>query len=289
MLNSRLDPSQKFETWAAQILSYNVSLRNTTSHMSEDQLRTQLEAALDEELRAIATEEKLTLVTDLRKWMGKIRDIDNRRQLDRKRMSVFWDEKMRAAKRHNTGTQYPSSTRNGFTRGNNAISASASTTYPPKLTDDKRKLLHEHEGCLKCRVFYAGHQADKCSVTLSGKDYKQRTVQDALRAKAAKSTTRAPPVASITEFTTDNSTASDLVAAIFPASTSVSSDNGSSDVAETSLSSVSANVPPPLKSKHLIWQCMLMNLSDNLRVKTRALIDSGAHMVLIHPNLVAQL
>ena len=94
MLNLQLDPSQKFEMWATQILSYNISLHNTTSHMSEDQLRTQLEAALDKELHAIATEEKLTLVTDLQKWMGKIRDIDNHRQLDRKRMLVFWDEKM---------------------------------------------------------------------------------------------------------------------------------------------------------------------------------------------------
>ncbi len=84
MLNSRLDPSQKFEMWAAQILSYNVSLHNTTSHMSKDQLRTQLEVVLDEELRTIAMEEKLTLVTDLWKWMGKIRDIDNHRQVDRK-------------------------------------------------------------------------------------------------------------------------------------------------------------------------------------------------------------
>src|SRR6266702_1450886 len=163
-------------------------------------------------------------------------------------MLVFWDEKMRAAKQHNTGTQYPSSTCNGFTCGNNATSTSTSTTYPPKLTDDKRKLLHKHEGCLKCCVFYTGHWADKCSVTLSGKDYKQQTVQDALCAKAAKSTTCALPVAYITEFTTNNSTASGLVVAIFPASTSVSSDHRSSDVAETSLSSMSANVPPLSKA-----------------------------------------
>jgi len=52
--------------------------------MSKDQLRTQLEVVLDEELRTIAMEEKLTLVTDLWKWMGKIRDIDNHRQVDRK-------------------------------------------------------------------------------------------------------------------------------------------------------------------------------------------------------------
>ncbi|KAH9014625.1 hypothetical protein EDB85DRAFT_1899126 [Lactarius pseudohatsudake] len=100
MLNSRLDPSQKFDVWAAQILSYNVSLRNTKSHMTDDQLRTQLETALDEELRIIATDENINVETDLRKWMAKIRNVDNRRQNERKRMANFWETKNRA-KRQN--------------------------------------------------------------------------------------------------------------------------------------------------------------------------------------------
>ncbi|KAH9024699.1 hypothetical protein EDB85DRAFT_1870020 [Lactarius pseudohatsudake] len=106
MLNSRLDPSQKFDVWAAQILSYNVSLRNTKSHMTDDQLRTQLETALDEELRIIATDENINAETDLRKWMGKIRNVDNRRQNERKRMADFWETKNRANKRQNIGTRY---------------------------------------------------------------------------------------------------------------------------------------------------------------------------------------
>lgn len=50
MSNACLDPSKPFKPWAAQILSHNISLHSTTSHMMDAQLHTQLEAALDEEL-----------------------------------------------------------------------------------------------------------------------------------------------------------------------------------------------------------------------------------------------
>lgn len=242
MPNSRLDPSQKFETWAAQILSHNVSLRNTTSHMNESQLRTQLEAALDEELRAMATEQNIDTETDLRLWMTKIGDIDNRRQLDRKRMADFFENSMRSAKRQNTGNRFPppSSTapsRSAYPRGS-SLPPPAGNTYPPKLTDDERRLLHEHEGCLKCRVFYAGHRADKCTVTLSGKDYKTRTITVALRAKTAKPTTRTSTIASVTDATMNTAASTDLVAAVFPSSTTISEESDLSETSERSLSSI---------------------------------------------------
>ncbi|KAH9009482.1 hypothetical protein EDB85DRAFT_2162677 [Lactarius pseudohatsudake] len=269
MLNSRLDPSQRFDAWSDQILSYNVSLRNTTSHMSDAQLRIQLEAALDEELRTMATDEKLNEIADFHEWMSKLTRIDNRRQTERKRMADFWDN--RSAKRQNTGTRYPPANnvnRSSFTRGSSAPSTSTPSLYPPKLTDDERRLLHDHEGCLKCRTFYAGHRAGACTITLSGKDYKQRTLQDALRARATKGNTRpttvpaSAPVAAITEFVGDAPAETDLVAAIFP-STTIAADTSTSDASETSLSSVSA----PLKEKHLVWECVLTNPTDSVRVK----------------------
>lgn len=32
----------------------------------------------------------------------------------------------------------------------------------PKLTEDERELLRRHEGCSKCRSFYADHRPEKC-------------------------------------------------------------------------------------------------------------------------------
>ena len=293
MLNTRLSPSQRFQPWAAQILSHNVSLRNTQSHMTDAQLRTQLEAALDEELRALAAEEGCDDISGLREWMLKVTDIDNRRQRERKRLAEFFDLSMRAAKRQNIGPQASGSRNstttsywNSFNREGSS-SSSSTNTYPPKLTENKRKLLHEHEGCLKCRMFYVPHCANKCTITLSGKDYKERTLQDALRAKNTKGSARPPPIASITELPSETPSAPDLVAALFPPSTSIGSDFDTADTPDTSLSSVSA--VPPLEEKHLTWDCTLTNNSDHLWIKVRALIDSGAHLVLIRPDIVTRL
>lgn len=246
MLGTPLNPrTQKFEAWAAQVLSHNVSLRNTNSHMTDEKLRMQLEIMLDEELRTLASESGVATITELRPWMNKIKEIDNRRQIDLKRMAHFFDESMmRAAKRPYNAPRLSDSNkaaRNNYTRTNASSSTSTSspTLYPPRLTDDERRLLHDHEGCLKCRVFYAGHRANTCTTILSGKDYKTRTLQDALRAKAIKNPTRATPVASILETTTENqSPAKNLVAAIFPHSISNDAEEELSDSSDTDFTSV---------------------------------------------------
>jgi hypothetical protein len=106
----------------------------------------------------------------------------------------------------------------------------------------------------------------------------------ALREKVLKST-RAPPVASIIEMTTNNGSTSDLVAAIFP--DSMNAEHSLSDGSEPSFASVSTT--PPLKGKHLLWDCVLTRPSDHTSMKARSLIDSGAHMVLIRPDLVSKL
>ena len=159
MLGMHLDPTKHtFETWAAQILSHNVSLRGTKSHMTNEALRQQLEIMLDEELRTLACETTVAEIVTLKDWMAKIKELDNRRQIDLKRMAQFFDAaSMRAAKRQNTGS-YPNSRtpglstqRSNFTR-NSAPAGSSSnpSVYPPRLTDEERQLLHDHEGCLKC-------------------------------------------------------------------------------------------------------------------------------------------
>ncbi|KAH9010868.1 hypothetical protein EDB85DRAFT_2160526 [Lactarius pseudohatsudake] len=111
------------------------------------------------------------------------------------------------------------------------------STFPPKLTGEERRLLQEHEGCFKCRVFYAGHRADKCAITLSGKNYRTLTVQDALRAKptVGKANTWSVPVGAIADTSTNADLVFEPLAAIFP-STSMMAENSFSDASENSLS-----------------------------------------------------
>ena len=191
MLGTHLDPDKhKFETWSAQILAHNTTLRNTDSHMTDEKLHSQMAIMLDEDLRNLAIETKASEIKELKPWMNRIRELDTRRQSERQRMREFFDTSLRASKRQNT-TISRTSTFNGnnrnYTRPGAPSSSETGTsnaptghTYPPRLTTEERQLLFDHEGCLKCRTFYAGHRANQCSTILPGKDYRTRTLQDAL-------------------------------------------------------------------------------------------------------------
>ena len=96
------------------------------------------------------------------------------------------------------------------------------------------------------------------------------------------------PVAAITEPSVQaTASAPELVATIFLQAVNIMADTSTSESSDTSVTSVSP--APPLKGKHLIWTCWVNNPTDRISVKTLALIDSGAHMVLICPDLVKHL
>ena len=73
MLRTHMDPDKhKFETWSAQILAHNTTLRNTDSHMTNEQLRSQLEIMLDKDLWNLAIEAKATEIKELKPWINRI-------------------------------------------------------------------------------------------------------------------------------------------------------------------------------------------------------------------------
>ena len=168
-------------------------------------------------------------------------------------------------------------------------SNSSTHDFPPKLTEEERNLLMEHSGCLKCRCFYTGHRAHQCTTTISSKNYKTLTSQDAQRAKSshntkASSSFQITTIASISDPNTSK-TGEDLVTAVFlNLSSSINIGNGSfSGCLDSGVS-----CPPHIKSKHFIWNCLLMGPSVTYPIVKPSLIDNGCHMVLIHPDLVAQ-
>ena len=165
----------------------------------------------------------------------------------------------------------------------------SSAPHPPRLTKEEHHLLHDHEGCLKCREFYIGHRANACTVTLTGNGYRTCTLQDALRAKAARGNPHPvppPPVAATVE-TVHAPKPTELVAAVFPQNAHVTADTSTAEDSDLSIASMSDG--PPLKGKHFIWTCRVDNPTDRVLVKARTLIDGGTHMVLIRPDLVTHL
>ena len=283
ILGARLDPiKDRFENWVTRIQKLNVTLRGTTSHLDNVKLRAQLEAGLDLDLHILAADNGAHEVKDLQTWVDKVRTLDRKRQNDRKRCLSELEQYLRNPKRTyapdrtQTPTAQPSASSSSENKGGR--------TYPPRLTDDERKLLQDNDGCFKCRRFFAGHRAENCTAILSGKGYKTLTSQDVVRAKANRFPPRSTTVASITEvdLEEDNATPAirDTVAAIFPDMHDFLDDPDD----EETLLSVS---PPPLQCEHLFWKCHLTTPTG--LTPTTALIDSGAHIVLIRASLVQRL
>lgn len=150
-------------------------------------------------------------------------------------------------------------------------------------------MLNEHDGCTKCRKFYVGHCSWDCPTGFpSGKGYKTLSVTDALATKKGKSAPASlsnkqqtsKPVTATTP-SLDNEPAA--IAAVLPSASDYDSD--SEEDADISGCDMSA----PIKSKHLLWRCQIHGLKSDFPVKTHALIDNGAHIMLIHPELVEEL
>ena len=79
------------------------------------------------------------------------------------------------------------------------------------------------------------------------------------------------------------STDADFIASIFgPLSQTSVIGNGSFSDADTSVSQ-------PTKSKHYVWKCTIDSPAVEFPLRTKTLIDNGAHIVLIRPDLVVQL
>ena len=220
ILSACLFPKKQcFEEWAAFIQSLNVSLRGTPSHLDDDRIRLQLEAGLDEDLQTAARDAKAHEELSLHPWISKIKDLDNRRIVQRKRVAEAVEEAMRTNKKPFTASSRFANTTSSESK-TPSIGSSSTRDYPPKLTDEERQLLTDYAGCFKCRRFFAGHRAHQCSIQISGKGYKTLTAQDALRAKTAQkpkgsSSSQSNTIATIIDASPANETA-DFVAAVFP-------------------------------------------------------------------------
>jgi hypothetical protein len=129
ILGSRLNPAkEEFETWAVRIQKLNVTLRGTTSRLSDSQLRFQLEAALDEDLRILAAEEKANKIKGLRPWIEKVSNIDRRRRREATEQFLRDPERLYGSRRN----------RLSLSRAN-TTEATTTNSYPPRLTPEERR------------------------------------------------------------------------------------------------------------------------------------------------------
>ena len=95
------------------------------------------------------------------------------------------------------------------------------------------------------------------------------------------STKQAPKVVAAMAPSSDDEP--NVIAMVLPSTSNYNSDsNENANISEHDVST-------PIRSKHLVWDCQVHGLLTDFPVKTQALINNGAHVVLIHPDLIAKL
>ena len=65
--------------------------------------------------------------------------------------------------------------------------------------------------------------------------------------------------------------------------------NTTSVIGDGSFSNSEVSVRPHIKYKHYVWNCLIEGPAVEFPIKILTLIDNGAHMVLICPELVAKM
>lgn len=308
ILGNKMPRNDRFIQWARGLQAENYVLRGTASHLADDRLRDSLEANVDLDLRLLASDIEPAVRGSLTDWMNAVEKLDAKRKLELKRHRELLSDELHQAKRQNTrpGSSYNSqfqNTRAGSSYNSqnvNPSSSSVQTHRLPALTFEERSLLRENAGCFKCRRFFQEHRTPNCPNGFpSGNSYKTLTVEDLLRAKKTtdrknpltNSYRQPKPVAALQEAKQETSPAAateyseeGVYATFGPTAASSVLGNGSFSEGDITVSL------PPLKSKHFIWKCNIDGgPTVDFPLAAHTLIDNGAHIVLIRPQLVEKL
>ncbi|KIK36766.1 hypothetical protein CY34DRAFT_32780, partial [Suillus luteus UH-Slu-Lm8-n1] len=244
--------TRAFYEWALDIQSLNALLYGNPSHLSDIQLRDQLEASLCDELTVPVLRAKLADNLTLKEWIEEVKHLDDERLEDLASHRKAAEEIHRSSKRSNTKTASTSSK-----------TYNASSPRLGSLTETERALLMKHKGCFKCRKFYVSHQSKDCTDGApEASSYKTLTESDANAAKP-----KSKPVAAVGP-----------VGAVMPSSVL---DDGSDSEDDMCVA--------PFETAHLIWPCLLTGPSSQTSERFDALIDHGSHLVLIDDAVVKRL
>jgi len=243
--------NRAFYEWALELQNQNALLYGNAAHLSETQLRNQLEANICDELTIPVLRAKLADDLTLKKWIEEVKHLDDKRLEDLASHRKIAEELYKSSKRTTTSK------------------TSSSKMYNPSssrlgaLTENERTLLMKHKGCFKCRRFHVSHQSKECiDGAPEASSYKTLTESDAIAAKPkTKSVAAVAPVG-----------------AVMPSSVL---DDGSDSEDDMCVA--------PFETAHLIWPCLLTGPSSPSFERVEALIDHGSHLVLIDENIVNKL
>jgi hypothetical protein len=282
VLSSRMSEHQTFDEWSTHVNSLAALLQDdsaaaTASALQIDDkcLRHTLEAGMLEDLHHRVSAAPAAKIPDDQydEWTRAVTVIDLERVYDdakiARMLATAASASDKAAKRKaNTEAEnervtkkpFDNSRKGNITNSSAPTSSSASSSsFCPPLTENERNLLKENDGCNKCRKFFVGHQSKTCPNDYpKAATYATLTQADVDAAKKGKSK---------------------AVAVVMHG---IDKENDSSD------DDVQDEVSDPAHG-HFYWDCLIEGPMSNLPLMTTALIDNGAHLVLINEDYVDKL
>lgn len=260
-----------FSEWAIEVQSQNTLLRGTPSHLADVNILYHLESHMNPDLAADYHAENI-VEDDLCRWIEMVRLLDEKRlrYLSRQKEAVdaaLHAERHQLAEKKVANGNMCINTKSYSSQGKD--STSKPFTRLPTLSESKRQLLCDNNGCFKCREPFAGHTSSNCLKGFpDGATYKSLTAASVL----AKKTKRKDVVAAV-----EIKEGSDTMAVVMP---SAVLGNGT-DLGEECVA--------PLQTPHLHWDCLVDGPVVSSPISVSALIDHGSPLVLIGEELVNKL
>lgn len=183
-----------FHVWAAEIQSQNALLRGYPSHLSDEKLYYHLESHMHVDLFADYRLANIVAEKDLRKWIEKVRLLDEKRLRYAARQKEAIEAALRALNRQPLHASYVANVRS---RDAKAAAEGKTRVRLPPLTKEERKQLQDNAGCFKCRQFFQNHTTPTCPNDFpEAKGYTTLTAADVESARTKK---RANPTVVVVE------------------------------------------------------------------------------------------
>jgi hypothetical protein len=179
--------NRAFYEWALQLQNQNTLLYGNAAHLSDIQLRNQLEANICDKLTMPVLRARLANTLTLKEWIEEVKHLNDKCLEDLTTHRKIAEELYKTS-RHTT-----------------SVKTSSAKMYNPSssclnaLTEMERTLLMKHRGCFKCRKFYVPHQSKDCTDGApEASSYKMLTKSDTIAARPkTKSVAAVGPVGAV--------------------------------------------------------------------------------------------
>ncbi|KAJ6625952.1 hypothetical protein B0H10DRAFT_1737150, partial [Mycena sp. CBHHK59/15] len=282
--------TQSFWDFAASIHAQNSILINTGSHFSDERLCVQLEAAMLPDLSADYHDDAIApTLTDFPKWLDALKRIDDKCLRSFHCNKAFFEAEAKKRGARNDNNDRPNKHTNSSSNRENQAppsgsSSGAGTKHCPQLTEAERTLLDDNHGCRRCRKPFVTHQGrDQVCSFPPPDNYKpvmQGSIDTALKSlslELLKTFGLSRPTKTVAAIVRTQT-----VAAVLP---DIEDEDDSTDKSDLS-NRVS---PHHHREPHHFWDFLMEGPNTNLPLDVNGLIDGGAHLVLIDPDLVDKL